>query len=72
MTPKQKDILLSGITGEVEETGKILLLTCTINRIRPKAVAFYWIVNGHKENGTLEIESNNGGFKQTSSLEYRY
>ena len=61
---------MKGITDKVEETGETLTLTCTVNRIRPKATDFYWLVDGSRENGTLQTERNSGGFKQTNTLEY--
>ena len=70
-TPTQDDVLLEGITDDMEEVGTILPLTCTINRIRPKAVDFYYSIDGHRENGTLETEVRNAGFVQTITLKYK-
>ena len=55
----------------MEEVGTVLPLTCTINRIRPKAVDFYYSVDGRRENGTLETEVRNAGFVQTITLKYK-
>ena len=55
----------------MEEAGTVLSLTCTINRIRPKPVDFYYSVSDRRENGTLETEGKNGGFVQTIRLNYR-
>ena len=63
---------MSGITYNIEDIGKTVLLTCTINRMKPKAAEIYWTINGRRENGTLSSEGPDyyGVHSQTITFDY--
>ena len=63
---------MSGITDNIEEVGTSLPLTCTIDRIKPKAAEMYWTLNGRRENGLMSIygPDGDGVFKQTVTFYY--
>ena len=71
VSPKQKDLLLTGIPDDYVQVGLELNLTCAISRIKPEAAEMYWIIGGRTKNGSLTVNTNSDGtFSQSNILLY--
>ena len=74
VTPKQEDLILTGITGDYVEVGTDLELTCTVSRIRPEAAQMYWKIGERIDNGSdirTEPNDDDGTFSQSKALSYK-
>ncbi len=48
-------------------------IICTVEKIRPLAKDFYWVIDGVKfDNGTITNETNDNIYKQTNKLKHVY
>ena len=70
--PIKEDMTITGLP-DVLESGTVVELTCTIDRIKPPSPEFYWTINGLRENGTMRTHSSNDGsaLKQENVITYR-
>ena len=63
------------ITGlpDVVHSGTTVKLTCSISRIQPEALEFYWTINGQRINGSIDARPNKDGasLMQRNILFYR-
>ena len=64
--------MLTGITDNYAEVGTVRGLTCTVDRIKPEASEFYWMIGDRREDGSLQPSTTNtdGTFLQTNQLQY--
>ena len=70
--PIKEDMRITGLP-DVLESGTVVKLTCTINRIKPASPELYWTINGLRVNGTMSTDLNNDGstLKQENVFTYR-
>ena len=66
MTPKQEDLKIEVSVSETE-----VIVTCSVNRIKPDAAEMYFTIGGQKYNGKMSSMINQD-LTVTNSLKLRY
>ena len=66
MTPTQEDLKIEVSMSETE-----VIVTCSVNRIKPEAAEMFFTIGGQKYNGTVSSNINQD-LTVTNSLKLRY
>ena len=65
--------MINGISESFEETGTTLNLICAVNRTKPEAAEMFWMINGHRVNGSVvTLKNEDGTFNQKNFIGYRF
>ena len=64
--------MITGLPDAVAANTEVVL-SCTVNRIKPKAAEMYWIIDGKRIDGNVNITRNIDGqtFRHRLKLHYR-